>query len=222
MHQDITIASGDTTISAYESKPDGAVRGALVLVQEIFGVNQHIRRVADGYAKDGYHVIAPALFDRIEKNVQLGYRDADMARGRELRAAVSWDQALQDIAAARARFAGGAKVGVLGYCWGGALAWLAATRLDGFSAAVSYYGGGIGGFAGETPRCPVQCHFGETDSIIPLSDVEKLKQAHPQGVEVYVYPAGHGFNCDERGSYHPESAALARSRSLDFLRRHIG
>ncbi len=220
--EDITIQTGNGSISAYQAKPHGTPRGGLILLQELFGVNNHIRRVADGYAADGYHVIAPALFDRAEKNVQLGYQEADMAKARELRATVSWDQALQDVAATRKLFADADKVAVLGYCWGGAIAWLAAGRLDGLNAAVSYYGGGIGNFVGETPRCPVLCHFGETDHVIPLADVEKLKQAHPKNVEVHVYPAGHGFNCDERGSYHAESAALARARTLDLLRRHIG
>jgi len=221
MAQEISIPTEDTSISAYEAKPQGACRGGLILLQELFGVNSHIRRVADGYAADGYHVIAPALFDRAEKNVQLGYQEADMARGRELRATVSWEQALQDVAATRALFAPDIKVAVLGYCWGGAIAWRAATHLDGLSAAVSYYGGGIGGFIDEVPRCPVQCHFGEKDHVIPLTDVDRLKQAHPQSVEVYVYPAGHGFNCDERGSFDAESAATARARVLAFLQRHL-
>jgi carboxymethylenebutenolidase len=219
---EIIIQTEGGSISAYQSRPEGTPRGGLILLQELFGVNHHIRHVADGYAADGYHVIAPALFDRAEKNVQLGYLEADMAKARELRATVSWDQALKDVEATRALFSATDKVGVLGFCWGGAIAWLAASKLDKLSAAVSYYGGGIGNFVSEIPGCPVLCHFGEKDHVIPLADVEKLKQAHPKDVEVHVYPAGHGFNCDERGSYDQESASLARTRTLEFLRRHIG
>jgi carboxymethylenebutenolidase len=218
----IVIASEAGSIGSYESRPDGKARGGLVLLQELFGLNQHIRRVADGYAADGYHVIAPALFDRAERNVQLGYGADDIDRARKLRATVSWEQAVADVEAARRLFDPGLRVATLGFCWGGAIAWLAACRMPGLSASVSYYGGGIGGLLDEIPRCPVLCHFGETDQVIPLADVERLKQRHPQAVEVHVYPAGHGFNCDERSSHHPQSAVLARERTLAFLRNNVG
>jgi carboxymethylenebutenolidase len=208
-------------LSAYRAAPSGTPRGGLVVIQEIFGVNGHIRRVADGYAADGYLAVAPALFDRIEPGIEIGYGPPDIERGRELKGRSQTEAALRDIAAARDAVAAAGKVGVVGYCWGGYLAWLSATRLDGFAAAVSYYGGGIGSVAGETPRCPVLLHFGEKDHAIPLSEVETVRKAHPE-LEIHLYPAGHGFNCDERGSYDPESARLARERSLAFLRRHLG
>ena len=208
-------------LSAYRAAPSGTPRGGLVVIQEIFGVNGHIRRVADGYAADGYLAIAPALFDRIEPGLELGYGQDDIERGRGLKARAPTDAALRDISAARDAATAAGKVGVVGYCWGGYLSWLSATRLDGFAAAVSYYGGGIGSVAVEMPRCPVLLHFGEKDHAIPPSEVEMVRKAHPD-LEIHVYPAGHGFNCDERGSYDPESARLARERSLAFLRRHIG
>ena len=208
-------------LSAYRAAPSGTPRGGLVVIQEIFGVNGHIRRVADSYAADGYLAIAPALFDRIEPGIEIGYGPADIERGRELKGRSQTDAALRDIAAARDAVAAAGKVGVVGYCWGGYLAWLSATRLDGFAAAVSYYGGGIGSVAGETPRCPVLLHFGEKDHAIPLSEVEAVRKAHPE-LDIHVYPAGHGFNCDERGSYDAESARIARERSLAFLRQHLG
>lgn len=219
--ESIVLETGTGAIGAWESRPDGPARGGIVLLQELFGVNRHLRRVADAYAADGYHVIAPALFDRAERDVQLGYGPDDMARARELRATVGWEQALGDVEAARSRFGAGLRVATLGYCWGGAIAWLAACRLEGLAASVSYYGGGIGGMLDEAPRCPVLCHFGETDHVIPLADVQRLRERHP-AVEVHVYPAGHGFNCDERGSHEPASAALARERTLAFLRSHLG
>ena len=208
-------------LSAYRAAPSGTPRGGLVVIQEIFGVNGHIRRVADGYAAEGFVAIAPALFDRIEPGLELGYGQDDIERGRELKGRSQTEAALRDIAAARDAAAAAGNVGVVGYCWGGYLAWLSATRLDGFSAAVSYYGGGIGSVAGESPRCPVLLHFGEKDHAIPLSEVETVRKAHPE-LEIHLYPAGHGFNCDERGSYDPESARLARERSLAFLRQHLG
>ncbi len=213
-------ASDGFELSAYRAAPSGTPRGGLVVIQEIFGVNGHIRRVADGYAAEGFVAIAPALFDRIEPGLELGYGQDDIERGRGLKARAPTDAALRDISAARDAAAAG-KVGVVGYCWGGYLSWLSATRLDGFAAAVSYYGGGIGSVAEEMPRCPVLLHFGEKDHAIPLSEVETVRKAHPD-LEIHVYPAGHGFNCDERGSYDADSARLARERSLAFLRRHIG
>ena len=223
MGQMITLTAKDGhTLAAYEAKPAGKPRGAVVVIQEIFGVNGHIRRVADGYAADGYHVIAPALFDRVGKDIQLGYTEADIAKGREIRGKVTWDQALADVAAALAHVKGSGKVGIVGYCWGGTVTWLSCTKLDGFSAGSSYYGGGIGNFAGDKPKCPVICHFGEKDHAIPLDEVQKVKDAKHAGVEVHVYPSGHGFNCDERGSYDAASAKLARERTLAHFRKDIG
>lgn len=216
---ELTAADGHR-LQAYEAKPAGAARGGVVVVQEIFGVNDHIRRVADGYAADGYHVIAPALFDRVQPGIELGYTDADIAEGRRIRGQLTFEQALADVDAAR-KALGGRKIGIVGYCWGGTVTWLAAARLHGFAAAASYYGGGIGQFANEHPRCPTQCHFGEKDHAIPLTEVAAVRDANP-AVEIYTYPAGHGFNCDARGSYDAAAAKLARDRTLAFFRRHVG
>jgi carboxymethylenebutenolidase len=214
-------ASDGFELSAYVAHPTGTPKGGLVVIQEIFGVNGHIRRVADGYAADGYLAIAPALFDRIEPGIEIGYTPPDVERGRDLKGRSSTENALKDIEAARQQVAKAGKVGVVGYCWGGFLAWVSATRLTGISAAVSYYGGGIGSVAEENPRCPVLMHFAEKDHAIPLTDVDKVRAAHASGVEIHVYPSGHGFNCDERGSYDPESARIARERSVRFLGEHL-
>jgi len=214
-------ASDGFRLTAYRADPQGTARGGLVVVQEIFGVNSHIRSVCDGYAADGYLAIAPALFDRQEKSVELGYSAADIARGREYKANASSDAAMLDVDAARAAVATAGKVGIVGYCWGGLITWLAACRLKGFACAMSYYGGGILEAAGEQPRCPVIAHFGERDHVIPVDGVRAFGEAHP-GVGVYIYAADHGFNCDQRGSYDPAAATLARQRTLDFLRQHVG
>jgi carboxymethylenebutenolidase len=206
---------------AFIAEPDGKPRGALVVVQEIFGVNAHIRGVAEGYARDGYLAIAPALFDRVERHVDLGYDGADVQRGFALKAAVNSDDALLDLAAAVAHVAAAGKVGIVGFCWGGLLAWLAACKLDGLSASVPYYGSGIPQQAALSPRCPVLAHFGEQDTHITLHSVRQFAAARPE-VQLHLYPAGHGFNCERRGSYHAESAALARDRTLAFLRQHVG
>ena len=208
-------------ISAYRADPAAKPRGGLVIAQEIFGVNSHIRSVCDGYAADGYRVIAPALFDRYEKDIDIGYTPADVARGRELKARAKTDAALLDVAAARDALAASGKVGIAGYCWGGFIAWMSACRLPGFACAVPYYGGGILDAAGETPRCPVLAHFGERDSVLPVAGVRKFAAEHPE-VQVHIYAADHGFNCDQRGSYDAPSAKLARERTLAFLREHIG
>jgi carboxymethylenebutenolidase len=216
-----TRAADGHELGVYRAEPSGRARGWLVVAQEIFGVNSHIRAVCDGYAADGFLLAAPALFDRVERGVELGYQSDDIACGRKLREPISLEQALMDMEAAAAEFAGAGKVGVVGYCWGGSIAWVAATRSKSFAATVGYYGGMVPDLAGEQPNCPVQLHFGEQDQSIPLAGVEKVKAAHPE-LPVYIYPAGHGFNCDQRGSYHAESARLARTRTLAFLRQHVG
>ena len=214
-------AADGHTFSAYIATPTGTPRGALVVVQEIFGVNSHIRSVADGYAADGYLAIAPALFDRSERGVELGYAAGDMTRGFALKTACSDAAALLDIAAAVAHVKHAGKVGIVGYCWGGLLSWLAACELGGLSASVPYYGGGMPDQAARQPRCPVMAHFGEQDSHIPLPTVEAFRHAQP-GISLHLYAAGHGFNCDQRGSFDAASAALARQRTLAFLREHVG
>jgi carboxymethylenebutenolidase len=217
---ELTAADG-FLLPAYRADPAGTPRGGLVVAQEIFGVNGHIRSVCDGYAAEGYRVIAPALFERYEKGVDIGYAPADIARGRDLKAKAETEAALRDVAAARDALAPGGKVGIVGYCWGGFIAWMAACRLSGFACAVPYYGGGILDAAGETPRCPVLAHFGERDSMIPVDGARKLAVAH-RGVQVHVYAADHGFNCDQRGSYDATAAALARDRTLVFLHQYVG
>lgn len=219
---ELTAADG-FRLAAYRAEPAGQdkPRGGLVIAQEIFGVNGHIRSVCDAYAAEGYLAIAPALFDRLQRGVDTGYAPDDIARGRELKARTDIDAVLRDVAAAREVAAAAGRVGIVGYCWGGYVAWMASARVPGFACAVPYYGGGMPEASGEQPRCPVLAHFGERDAAIPVEGVKKLAAAHPE-VQVFLYDAEHGFNCDQRKSYDAPSAKLARERTLAFLRRHIG
>jgi len=223
MGETLTLTAEDGhKLSAYRANPSGTPRGGLVVVQEIFGVNQHIRKVADGFAADGYVAVAPALFDRVERNYETGYGPQDIERGRATRGKLTTDQAMLDVkATVKELQKAGLKVGVVGYCFGGTIAWLSATRVEGVSAAVGYYGGGVADAAEEKPKCPAMLHFGETDASIPMDAVEKVKKAQPN-VAIYTYPAGHGFVCDERGSYHAESDKIARGRTIEFFRKHVG
>jgi carboxymethylenebutenolidase len=223
MGQDLTLTAEDGfKLGAYRANPGGTPRGGLVVIQEIFGVNHHIRNVTDGFAADGYASLAPAIFDRVERGVSIGYTQADIERGRALRGKLGFDSMIMDVrAAVNALRQEGLRVGVVGYCLGGSLAWLSATRIDGLAAAIGFYGGAVAEFAAEQPRCPVLIHWGETDASIPRDHWEKLTAAHPE-VPQHVYPAGHGFACDERGSYHEPSARLARERTIAFLRQHVG
>lgn len=214
-------ASDGHKLDAYRADPSDKAKGGLVIIQEIFGVNQHIRKVCDGYAADGYACIAPALFDRVAKGIEIGYGPEDQEKGKNTRSQLKWDDVLKDVAAAHEALRSVGKVGILGYCFGGSVAWLGATRQD-FACSVSYYGGNVADFAQEKPRCPVICHIGADDKSIGPDKVEIIKKAHPE-VPVYVYPgAGHGFNCDERGSWNAEAAKLARQRSLEFLAKNLG
>lgn len=222
---ELTAADGHT-FPAYVAQPIGNPRGGLVVLQEIFGVNSHIRAVADGYAADGYFVVAPATFSRVQTGVELGYTEADMGTGFGLKTAVEALPApgvMADIQAAIDDAAQGGKVGIVGYCWGGLLTWRAACMLNGLSAAVPYYGGGMTGEAdaSRAPQVPVMAHFGDQDHWIPLDTVEAFKKAQP-GVTVHVYNANHGFNCDQRGSYNEAAAKLARERTVAFLAQHLG
>jgi carboxymethylenebutenolidase len=214
-------ASDGHKLSAYRAEPKGKPRGGLIVVQEIFGVNSHIKSVADGYAADGYLAVAPAFFDRVERGLDIGYSQADIERGRAFIPKMQWDTVILDAAAALKDVKSAGKTGIVGYCWGGTVSWMSASRLSGLAAAVTYYGGGITNNSGEKPKCPVMSHWGETDHAIPIDGVKKFLGEHPE-VTSFIYPAGHGFNCEQRGSYHPESAKLARSRSLEFLRKHVG
>jgi carboxymethylenebutenolidase len=222
MGKTIQLTAGDGHgLDAYQADPDGAPKGAIVIIQEIFGVNSHIRSVCDGYAADGYVAIAPALFDRVERGIELGYVEPDMSRGRETRGKLSWDGALADVSAAADAVGAAGKVAVVGYCYGGSVAWLAATRLD-FAAVVSYYGGNVAEFAEEQPKCPVILHIGDQDKAIDAGKIETIKNAQPN-IPLYIYEgAGHGFNCEQRGSYDEEATKVARGRTLAFLAEHIG
>ena len=224
---ELTAADG-TRVPAYEARPSGAARGAVVVIQEIFGVNSHIRSVADGYAAQGYLAVAPAMFHRVKSGVELGYSEADMNEGFGYKTAAETLPApgvMQDIQAAidhAAQLSGG-KVGIVGYCWGGLLTWRSACLLQGLSAAVPYYGGGVTTEAevARQSRVPVLAHFAEEDKWIPMDTVHAFAKAHPE-VQVHTYAAHHGFNCDQRGSWHAPSAQLARERTLAFFAQHLG
>jgi len=214
-------ASDGHVLAAYRAEPAGAPRGALVVVQEIFGVNRHIRAVSDGFAQDGYLTIAPAMFDRVERGVDLPYSPAGVQQGRALKAKAPLAGALADVTAAVGAVAHAGKVGIVGYCWGGYVTWMAAAEVAGLACAIPYYGGGILENADIAPRCPIQGHFGERDAGIPAAVVRELAARHPEA-EIHLYAADHGFMCDERGSYDAPAAKLARERTLAFLRRHVG
>ena len=224
----IELHSADgTAVPAYEARPAGTPKGAVVVIQEIFGVNSHIRAVADGYAADGYLAVAPAAFHRVKPGVELGYTEADMGEGFGYKTAAEALPApgvLQDIQAAidHAAKVSGGKVGIVGYCWGGLLTWRAACTLSGLSAAVPYYGGGVTSEAesARQSRVPVLVHFAEEDHWIPLDTVKAFQKTHPS-VQVFTYAAHHGFNCDQRGSWHAPSAQLARQRTLAFFKEHL-
>lgn len=221
-------AADGTLVPAYEARPAGTPRGAVVVVQEIFGVNSHIRNVTDGYAAEGYLAVAPACFHRVKPGVELGYSEADMGEGFGYKTAVEALPApgvLQDIQAAidHAGKASGGKVGIVGYCWGGLLTWRSSCLLVGLSAAAPYYGGGVTtpDEVARSPKVPVLAHFAEEDKWIPMDSVQAFAKAHPQ-VQVHTYAAHHGFNCDQRGAWHEPSAKLARERTLAFFAKHVG
>jgi carboxymethylenebutenolidase len=213
-------AADGNVLSAYLVKPAGPLRGAVVVIQEIFGVNSHIRRVAEQYAAEGYLTVAPAMFDRLQKGIELGYGEPDIEAGRALMSKTTPEGVLADVNAAIGAVARAGKVGMVGFCWGGRATYLSACRTN-IAAGVAYYGGGIAQLLPETPRCPVMFHFGEKDAHIPLADIERIREAYPQG-EYHVYTAGHGFNCTDRAAFEPASARLAFERSVDFLRRYVG
>ena len=203
-------------LDAYVAEAAGEAKGGIVVVQEIFGVTEHIKRVADQYAAQGYRAIAPAMFDRVERNVTLDY--SQIQKGLEYMHQLKWPNTLADLNAAANEVRGAGSASVVGYCWGGTVAHVAASELT-LDAAISYYGGGVAKMLDKKPRCPIVYHFGDKDASIPLPDVEKIQRANPES-PVFVYPgAGHGFNCDERGSYSAKDAKIAFERSLEFLRK---
>jgi carboxymethylenebutenolidase len=223
MGQTIRLKASDGhELGAYEAAPEGEHRGGLVVIQEIFGVNEHIRAVTDGWAAEGYYCIAPAIFDRGEPGFERGYKPDDVEAGRGLAGKIGLDAMLLDVEAARGAAASAGKVGVVGYCLGGSLSWLAATRLDGVAAASCYYGGRIIDSMEEKPRCPVQMHFGEKDQSIPMENVEKIRAVVPSLVEMFTYPAGHAFNRDGSANWEAGSAKRAKNRSLELFRKHVG
>jgi carboxymethylenebutenolidase len=218
MGQWIPFESPHGRLHAWRADPVGTPRGALVVAQEIFGVNPHIRTVAEGFARDGYVALAPAYFDAVEPGVELDYDAEGIARGKALITALGLERASDITRAAAETLAGHGKVGTVGYCWGGTVALMAALRLG--LSSVSYYGARNVPFLREAPRAPVIFHFGERDASIPPEMVQAHRDALPQ-MEVFTYPAGHGFNCDLRADYDPASARLARERTLDFFSRNL-
>ncbi len=213
-------AADGFALAGYKAEAVGKPKGALVVVQEIFGVNHHIRNVVDRFAAQGYTALAPALFDRAQRDVDVGYDKEGIALGIEVRGKIKLEDTLLDLTAAIQHLKPAGKIGMIGYCWGGSLSFISAARLTGLSCAVGYYGSMIAAHAEEKPTVPVMLHFGEKDSGIPMTDVDNVRKARPE-VEIFTYPADHGFNCDERGSFHEESQKLALSRSLDFLQKHL-
>ncbi len=209
-------ASDGHQLGAYRADPAGAARGGVVVLQEIFGVNHHIRAVCDRLAAEGYAAVAPALFDRFLPGFESGYSPEDIAEARKHLGALDWDALMRDTAAAADLLRQDGPVATIGFCLGGSVSFLAAARLPDLSAAICYYGGQILRFADEAPRCPTQMHFGEADHAIPVADVEAIRAKRPE-CEIHLYPAGHGFNCDERASFDPASAKLAWGRSMAFL-----
>ena len=223
MGEDIRLKSAAGEIGAYLAKPAGTPRGGIVVIQEIFGVNQHIRKVTDFFAGQGYLALAPRFFDHIKPGIELGYTPDTIAEGRGYVMTPGFtDKAVQDVDAAiqELKTRGARKVGVTGYCWGGTISWLAATRLKP-DAVSGYYGGGIHGARNEKPTVPTQLHFGDKDMHIPMTHVNELRQLHPN-VEIFDYPADHGFHCDERGSWDAPASKKAMERTLEHFRKYVG
>jgi carboxymethylenebutenolidase len=214
-------ASDGFTLGAYRADPPERPRGGLVVIQEIFGVNQHIRNVCDRFAAHGYAALAPAVFDRYVRDFESGYSPAEVEEARKFIPRIDWRAMLRDTAAAIDAVKDAGKVGIVGYCMGGTVAFLAAGKLDGLSAAVGYYGAQTARNADFVPRVPVLLHFGDRDPSIPMADVETLRRKRPE-CEIHVYPAGHAFNRDEGANYDADSAQLALARTLAFLARHVG
>ena len=218
----VLTSPDDHQFDVFEAHPNGAAKGTIVVIQEIFGVNAHIREVAQGFASQGYRALAPALFDRVERQVSLGYSGTDMMQGVELaRGKLRREDALMDLQTTITSAAASGPVGVVGFCFGGLLAWLAACKLQQVSCAVSYYGGGVASEMGLTPTAPVMFHFAAEDAHISMDDVAVVEQAQPDA-PLFVYEADHGFNCNHRASFNEPAAVLALSRTHDFFDAHVG
>lgn len=214
------IATDKHRLGAYRADPKGTPLGGIAVVQEIFGVNSHIRNVCDRLAAAGYVAVAPALFDRMTRDFESGYSSEEIAKARGFLTNIDWDAMLRDVSAALNEIKSAGPLGIVGFCMGGTVSFLAATRLNGLSASVCFYGGQIIRFADEKPKCPTQMHFGEKDDHIPMTDFNTIKNKHPE-CDIHLYPAGHGFYCDERGSFHAPSAAQAWERTLAFFKRNL-
>lgn len=218
----ITLTAADGhKFEAYRATPAGTPRGAIVVIMEIFGVNSHIRGLCDGFAADGYVAIAPAIYDRIQRNVELGYSPEDVAKGRELRGKMNWDHVVTDVQTSVDAVKSAGRVGIVGYCYGGGVTWAAAAKVAGLSASVGYYGGPWADLAEWKPQCPVQIHVAAKDNLIPMSVSEKMKVLHPT-LAVHVYDADHGFSCEQRVVYDPYAHELARARTMAFFRATLG
>jgi carboxymethylenebutenolidase len=210
-------ASDNHTLGAYRADPKGAPKGGMVVIQEIFGVNKNIRHICDTLAEKGYAAIAPAMFDRFERDFDSGYSADEIAHARSFLGNLNWDHMMLDVAAAKAELKNVGPLGIIGFCMGGSVAFLAGCRIPGFAAAVSFYGGAIGKFADEKPACPVQMHFGEKDESIPMAVVDEIKKKQPEA-ETYVYPdAPHAFSNEDRPSFRQDAADLAWKRTYEFL-----
>jgi len=222
MGHDLSLTTSDGhKLAAYAATPQGKPRAGMVIIQEIFGVNDDIRETVDNFAKEGYHAIAPALFDRVTTGTVLGFDQDGIAMGREMKGKLDWNNAMRDVAAAVAHVQRAGKVGIVGFCMGGSVAWLTAARVP-VDAAVCYYGGDIPANRNEQPKCPVMFHWGAEDASIPLDGVHQVEAAQPD-IPSYIYKnAGHGFSCSRRGSYHKESAGLAMQRTLKFFAENLG
>jgi len=215
-------ASDGHKLAAYAAQPAGKPRGGVVVIPEIFGVNSHIQQTTDGFAADGYLAVSPAVFDRAQRNYDTGYSAPEIESGRAIMQKLDWNHSMLDVQAAIAEASRGGKAGIVGYCYGGTVTWLAAARASGLACAVPYYGGGMPGFIGDKPKVPTMCHFGELDQSPTLAQAKEIAAAHPE-ITAHFYPgAGHGFNCDQRGSWNADAAKLARSRTLEFFRKHLG
>lgn len=224
MGQNVTLTASDGhTLGAYKGEPSGTPKGGVVVIQEIFGVNPHVRNLVDFFASKGYLAIAPALFDREEAGVEVDYNEEGFAKGRALRGALNDEGILMDVDAAAKDVASAGKVGLIGYCFGGYVAWISGCNLDSLSCSVSCYGGGVAPrAANDTPKMPVQFHFGDKDQAIPMGDVQKIRDAHPD-VPTFVYDdAAHGFCCDDRDVFNEGACERAHGRALAFFAENVG
>ena len=214
-------ASDGHKFAAYVAQPAGKPRGGVVVIPEIFGVNSHIKQVTDGFAADGYLAVSPAMFDRVQRNYDTGYTQPEIQAGIAVMQKLDPKQSMLDVQAAIGEAKKGGKVGIVGYCYGGTVAWVASARASGLSCAVPYYGGGMPGYIGEKPKVPTMCHFGEQDQGPTLEQAKAIAAAHPEIIAHY-YAAGHGFNCDQRGSWNASAAKTARERTIEFFHKHLG